>query len=695
MFNIFNAIFHRLPEETSHAVNSTTRTHFLSIKPQMKGNVIYYRLVDDVRYHYEFHYQLNINNTNDNQRLMIFLNSNGYTCIDYWEFLGDRHILSTFRNFHYSILAICSTKEKFNINNGSIQNNSDVKWIYLSLQKWMNEVYYKQFRQYPRLYIYGINHGSNLPALLSRVLPIQAQILTIYSGDSQSMLTHSDHHIDIQTRLQLDSIFANWFYFDFCYYTKIGRIMKTDDICPFQYKRNNLQPVAPTYFIHLLKDPIINNIRKDAFQLGGILLNNIQSLKLHIVVPLNTTLLYRRKTMDVWDSKPYASQLFFQHLIALELYRPYNETRQTCWCLSIDFRYYELYPNITKTWSKQKQDEYNDYARDIKIFQKIFCDILCNDLLMYYTTSSKDLDEILNWMNTIDDLRSSLYIKDYLNRPLRIWMYEKDLIHSKTENFSLQKPNWFKISKPYQMYSPEYYLQDYFQHLKILNTYSHHNLKWADNPLLADYFIIPSDLMFYYFSSEPANMTDLQFHNLRDTLNYIYFKPLLKRVQILFPYWTMAKQEDTMGSNHIIIMVGGRNMGFLYDKIQNILKNVIQLVFTGIRQDLLPSNAPPSYTYRGMTIVYRHGYDVVIPQFTYLKLNESTFKTFNRTLKKKKRLYFFAGNLAHSMNDQSARSLLSSLWKDIREKLQYNMTIQIQGKKYDRMTIIDGHMKSD
>lgn len=692
IFNIFYVILHELPEETNNLFNSTTQTGFLSIKSPMKGNVTHYRSVDDTSYHYEFRYKLNINNTEDNQRLIILLNGNAWTCEEYWEFLDDHHILSTFHDFHYSILIICSVKKNLNVNYGSIQNNLDVQWIYLSLRQWMNEIYYQQFRQYPRLYIYNTNHDSNLAALLSRVLPIQAQILTISSGDFQSMLTRSDHHIDIQTRLQLDPIFANWFYFDFCYYTKMG-IMKTNEICPFQSKTNNLQPLSPTYFISLQDNSIINNTRKYAFQLGGILLNDTQSLKFHTVSPLNTISSYRSKGIDIWNSKLYASEFFRQHLYASERYRSNHEGRQTCWCLTIDFRFYELYPNITETWSKQKQEEYNDYVRDIKRFEKIFCKNLCNDLLSYYTISSKDLIEILNWINTIDNLRSSFYIKDYLNRPLRIWMYEKDLLNIRIENFTLNEPNWLKTSKPYQMYSPEYYLQDYFQRLKISKIDFHRNFKWTNNPLLADYFIIPSDLMFYYSISEPASMTNLQFQNLRDKLNYVYFEPLLKGIQILFRYWTMGKHENTMGSNHIIIMVGGRNMGFLYNHIQNILKNVIQLVFTGIRQDLSPSYASSPYTYRGMTIVYRHGYDVVIPQFTPLKLNASTLRNLTTILQKKKRLFFFAGNLAHSMNDQSARSLLSSLWKNIRGKQRYNMTIDIQGKQYDTMMVIDGHMK--
>ena len=59
---------------------------------------------------------------------------------------------------------------------------SNVKWIYKSLQKWFNDVYYKNFQHYPRLYIHGISRGSRIATLFCRVLSIQQQILTIYSA---------------------------------------------------------------------------------------------------------------------------------------------------------------------------------------------------------------------------------------------------------------------------------------------------------------------------------------------------------------------------------------------------------------------------------------------------------------------------------------------------------------------------------
>jgi hypothetical protein len=135
-------------------------------------------------------------------------------------------------------------------------------------------------------------------------------------------------------------------------------------------------------------------------------------------------------------------------------------------------------------------------------------------------------------------------------------------------------------------------------------------------------------------------------------------------------------------------------MGILFNKTQNILRNVIQLAFTGIRQDLLPPNAPPQYVYRGIRITYRHHYDVIIPQSTPLTMNRSRFEDLDVLLQTKKRLFYFAGTLFHSTSSYSARSQLSLLWRDIKRQQKSNMTTEIQGKQFDTIMIIDGHIEA-
>ncbi|CAF1343918.1 unnamed protein product [Adineta steineri] len=663
-------------------------------KTQIKS--IYYRLSTDKRYHYEFRYELN---TSNKHRLMLIFGGAKRGCDDMWNLSVGKRILLSLHNSNYSYLVICSKRKTYDINL-PISNNSDAKYIYRSLQIWMNTIYYSKFQRYPLLYIHATSRGSRLAGLLCRILPIQAQILYIHPGHTEAMLIPSMYDYDLQTRLQLDPTFANWFYFGFCYNMK----NKKQSLCPFENNYHYFYPIPPTFLTFLKNDPFqqqetykqfIRNIRNKAIELGGIFLTNIETIQLDILSPAKLTNSYMQKHFHPWHSKPYASQLFFEHFTNQTQSNTTKSKRNTCWCSDIDFTYYEIKPSITNTWSNKKYNEYNDYVRDIRVFGDAFCEEVCGDLLTTHAMASRNLKKILNWIDIIDHLRHKFYIDDYLKRPLKIWMYDKKILLHTLTYFSLQEINWMNISKEYQMYSPEYYIQDYFHRLNHSKKMNHHSIQWTMNPLLADYFIIPSDLMFFYFNRRPATLNDLQFKELLKKLNKFYFEILLTNVQTMFPYWTLASQADYIGANHVIAIPGGRNMGILYSKTQNILKNVIQLAFTGIRNDLLPSNASPQYVYRNISITYRHQYDVIIPQYTPLKWNRSRYDNLDILIKKKKRLFYFAGALYHSTSPLSARSLLSYLWKEIKEKQKFNITTQIQGRQFETIMIIDGHIETD
>jgi hypothetical protein len=199
--------------------------------------------------------------------------------------------------------------------------------------------------------------------------------------------------------------------------------------------------------------------------------------------------------------------------------------------------------------------------------------------------------------------------------------------------------------------------------------------------------------MFFYFHHRPSTLNDSEFTRLIVKLNENYFDTLLKNVRTNFSYWTLSPKADQIGANHILAIPGGRNMGILFNKTQNILKNVIQLAFTGVRQDLLPPNITLQYQYRGIRITYRHHYDVVIPQSTPLRSNRSRSDNLDILVQKKKRLFYFAGALFHSSFPFSARSQLSLLWQDIKHKQKSNMLTKIQGRQFDTIAIIDGHIK--
>lgn len=418
ILNIYKTISNQIPSEIlagiDPIISNTTINKQASISPS-KINVTYYKLVNDTRYHYEFHFQYTNSARNNNPRLMILLNGHGRTCTDYWEFAVGRRILMILHQYRFFVLAICSTARTFDPD-GPVQNNTDVRWIYTSIQKWMNEVFYVQFQRYPRLYIHGVSRGSKLAALLCRILPIREQILTIYPGHPQGLLVHSEYSSDLQKQLQFDPIFTNWFYFDFCYKFPPNNI---SELCPFQTNHHHYQPVPPTYFIYLQNDQLfpasvyislIEQIREDSLALGGNLLNNTDGVKFHIVSPANITRSYMQDNFDSWQFKPHASALFYEHYINQSSYNAANYTRQTCSCLSTDFKYYELYPNITQTWSQQKQDEYRDYINAIEQNIPSFCEDICGDLAAYHAMSSRHLDKALQWIDHMDAFRYSLAI---------------------------------------------------------------------------------------------------------------------------------------------------------------------------------------------------------------------------------------------------------------------------------------------
>ena len=703
LFVILNIFYHGYYEiakkRITPVVMTESRGKSSNIKsPKIEQSVTYYKLTNNTNHHYQFRFE-ETNTTNNDTRLMILFNGTIRTCLDYWTFTVGRRILDLLQSFGFSILVICSNRRTFDLTS-SVEKNPDVKWIYISLQKWINEVYYKQFRNYPRLYIHGISRGSRIAGLLCRILPIQHQIFTIFPGEQYGLLTPSEYPIDLQRRLQLDSVFANWFYFDFCYKPTLTN--KTlSEFCPFQSERRYYQPVPPSYFIHLQNDrvyreyeynEIVNSIREDSFLLGGKLLNHTEAVKLYVVRPFNVTPTYMQQTFDIWYSKPHASAIFYEHFVNQSRYKPLNQTRQTCRCASTDYRYYQLYPNITETWSKQKQDEYRDYINDINQHLYTFCEDICGDIYAEHSMFSRNLDKALDWVNKIDKLRHSLFVEDYLSRPLRIWMYNKTSIVTNDTYFTSNKADFIKIFRQYDMYSPEHYLQDYFERLQTSKNFSQHNLEWANSPLLADFFIIPSDLTYYYFYANISYMTEAQFEILVKKLNREYFGTLLTNIRTKFPYWSMAKQEDQFGSNHILTILNGRNMGILFNETRKLLKNVIQIVFTGLRQDLLPPDAPPPRDFRGTPIIYRHGYDVVIPQFIRPPVNNNRSENISDWVKNKKRLLFFAGAVSHTNNIQGARSRIYRLFQK-GQKGAYNMTIQIKDKRYDILRVIDGHQK--
>lgn len=653
----------------SNLIETSPRSHWL-----VNTDVKYYTLSPDPSYHYEFRYRWSQNDSSN--RLMLLLGGHKRQCIDWWTFSVGRRILSAIRSSNYSILSVCSPRATFDFNI-PIEENQDVKWIYKSLQVWMNDVYYARYQRYPFLYLYAVSRGSHFAGLLCRVLPVQAQILYIYPGYLEGMTRRFAHDRDLKTRLELDPSFASWFYFKFCY-------MMTSDLCLFQANKiSYFNPVPPTYFVHVLNDAklnksdyikVISAIQNDSYDLGGSILNETASLKLHISSPPNATPTYMQENFHQWRHKPYASQLLYEHLVGFPKLPEQQNSEykfQTFWCHRGDFRFFERYPLIMQTWTEQQQEEYRDYSNDIQTFHELLTEEFCGDLGGQHAMLSLDIMDALSWVSDIDSLRARLRVQDYLSRPLRIWMYKKENIVPERYQNHHQEANCSHNVYSNRMYSSESIIQEYFN-----------DSSYTDDPLLADYFLIPHDLYcFIFFHQLFANFTDEQFKAHVSYYSRTYFEPLLNRVSYDFPYWRMTERS---GANHVLAFVGGRNMGVLDDHLQRRLVNVIQLGPTGIRQDLLPSKAPELYLHRNLSTIYRHGYDIVIPPFTPTEAIQPNTST--DWYKTKTQLFFFAGSVNHSLSPKSARNSLNAIFRN------YSTPIKIEKKEFHAITVVNGHV---
>ena len=647
----------------------SVRSHWL-----VNTKAKYYIINDPVSWRYEFRYQLL--KTDNSHRLILLFGKQKRKCLDWWTFSVGQRILVAIRSSNLSILCISSNHSKFD-HTSSIEQNLQIRSIYKLMQIWTNEVYYKLYGQYPQLYLYGTGEGSHFSSLLCRVLPIRAQILQTRLIDYKELAIRSSLPRDLQNRLALDSSFSSWFHFKYCY-------EKISEKCIFQSSvQLQYNPLPPTYFLRGSNETtsnlsdyleLVHRLQSDAYELGGTLLSNTLSLKLHVSFPANMTPFYMQQHFYPWLHKPHASQLFYEHFLGFkrlpeQQYAP--SQFKTFLCHPADFIYFERYPSIMETWDEQQQQEYREYSNDIIKFHDLLAEEVCGDILGHDDILSVDINHTLSWLVKIDSVRLRLKLDDLISRPLRVWMYPKtDLVVNRFENHDIEA-NCSYNTYANQMYSSEYIIQDYFRNSNQIN-----------DALLADYFLIPHDLYcFIFFHQLFSNFTNEQFKQHVYYFSENYFEPIIKRVLSTFPYWTMT---DKPGSNHIIAFVGGRNMGVLDDKLQSVIKNIIQLGPTGIRQDLVPKNWPELYLHRNLSTVYRHDYDIVIPPFTpteKLKYNRS-----EEWYQSKKRLLYFAGIFNHSVSQGSARSVLREFLSDSPQ------IISIERKLFNSLLLVDGHV---
>lgn len=369
----------------------------------------------DWRYNYEFRLELHPSSRNGSHRVMLVLYGAKRACDDMWDFTVGRRIMKAIFAYGFSILTICSRKETYDIDFPILKNN-DAKYIFFSLQKWLNTVYLPKFKQYPRLYIHATSRGSKFAGILCRVLPIQAQLFYTFPGHREAMLTRSAYSTRMQQRLIHNVSYANWFYFDFCYNAAESNSPQLV-YCPFRSLENYFYPLPPTLFTYLEKDPYQNPgyyeyfvrlLSENAEDLGGSLLAHKLSIKWFKLGPADFYPQYMQTHFHPWKTKPYAARWFHEHFTHPGKYKAAHKGRQTCWCIDVDFKYYELMPSITLHWTEEQIEEYSDYVRDIRKHENAFCEEVCGDLMTTHSMVSRDIDRTLKWIDQIDELRRSM-----------------------------------------------------------------------------------------------------------------------------------------------------------------------------------------------------------------------------------------------------------------------------------------------
>ena len=310
--SVNDALLHEIKNVSKHPQSSPC----VSVQNRMSSKVTFYKLSSNPSYHYEYRYELNKHNSSSNEsRLILLLIGTNRKCVDWWDFLEGGIILSQMRSSGFSILSICTPRNTYEISM-PLQKNLDVYWMSAALKIWMKDIYLIHFQHYPRLYLFGISRGSQMGSLLCRVLPIQAQILSIAPGYRPSLLIRSDYDDTMQNQFITNHTFANWFYFDYCSKSNSS----TNKSCPFDHlDKNYFTPVPPTYFIHHKNDPIfslseyqriMSALQKDANRLGGPLLAHNDAIKLYVAYPLNLTSANIQESFDRWICKPWFSQFF-------------------------------------------------------------------------------------------------------------------------------------------------------------------------------------------------------------------------------------------------------------------------------------------------------------------------------------------------------------------------------------------------
>ena len=125
-----------------------------------------------------------------------------------------------------------------------------------------------------------------------------------------------------------------------------------------------------------------------------------------ILSPMNVTETYMQEHYDLWYNKPHSSRFFFEHFHNHTVQVTNDSDANTCRCSNVSFTYWESFPNVTSTWSLQKQAELKDYLSDVKQFKNMFCEELCGDIMVHHATISRNIRES-SWLVDQDRFSST------------------------------------------------------------------------------------------------------------------------------------------------------------------------------------------------------------------------------------------------------------------------------------------------
>ncbi|CAF1233820.1 unnamed protein product [Didymodactylos carnosus] len=263
------------------------------------------------------------NNSDLNKSIGLIIMIHGYRRLgDEWFTLsGGRRIV---RSFLAAAMDKRNPPTSFDLN-WPLKNqttNTDVLNVLVAFHTWLKQHYRDDNN--PNLFLYAVSSGCKFATILSRALPIIAQVLLVGIGSVEAITTPLTRRFSANLSQSLAPVFT----------------------------QSNLFPVPPTLFNYALHDknivigqilPQVQLMRQNSFELGGFLLTYNESIHILVIHPSELGALTLQEKLDEWQFKPYLSRLFYQistsdYYRSSNYYATSNSTikGKTFWCTTGD-----------------------------------------------------------------------------------------------------------------------------------------------------------------------------------------------------------------------------------------------------------------------------------------------------------------------------------------------------------------------